>query len=90
VGLIARSFIDGKFIGRSTAGIDGVGEHMVDGGVARLDPADAAALVQLQREFEPFRAEPAGAATALGANHDPAVAFADGLAIMGFSTKLWS
>jgi len=45
VGLIARSFIDGKFIGRSTAGIDGVGEHMVDGGVARLDPADAAALV---------------------------------------------
>jgi hypothetical protein len=31
---------------------------MVDGGVARLDPADAAALVQLQWEFEPFRAEP--------------------------------
>ena len=53
---IQDRFLAGFAIGVS-AGIDGVGEHMVDGGVARLDPADAAALVQLQREFEPFRAE---------------------------------
>lgn len=40
------------------AGIDGVGEHVVDGGVARLDPSDLAALPHLQWEFEPLRAEP--------------------------------
>jgi len=40
------------------AGIDRVGQHMVDGGVARLDPADLGALVHLQWECEPFRAEP--------------------------------
>src|SRR5262249_43749531 len=41
-----------------SAGVDGVGEHLVDGGVARLDPSDLAALMHLQREFEPLRAEP--------------------------------
>ena len=40
------------------AGINRVGEHVVDGGVSRLDPSDLAALVHLQREFEPLRAEP--------------------------------
>src|SRR5499433_1041468 len=50
--LVAGSSID------ISAGIDGVGEHVVDGGVARLDPSDLAALMHLQREFEPLRAEP--------------------------------
>src|SRR5215469_7103308 len=50
--LVAGSAID------VSAGVDGVGEHVVDGGVARLDPSDLAALVHLQREFEPLRAEP--------------------------------
>ena len=50
--LVAGSAID------VSAGIDGVGEHVVDGGVARLDPSDFAALMHLQREFEPLRAEP--------------------------------
>src|SRR5262249_4222996 len=40
------------------AGVDGAGEHLVDGGVARLNPLDLASLMHLQREFEPFRAEP--------------------------------
>ena len=50
--LVAGSAID------VSAGIDGVGEHLVDGGVARLDPSDLAALMHLQREFETLRAEP--------------------------------
>ena len=50
--LLAGSAID------VSAGINGVGEHLVDGGVARLDPSDLAALMHLQREFEPLRAEP--------------------------------
>src|SRR5947209_664842 len=50
--LVAGSAID------VSAGVDGVGEHLVDGGVARLDPSDLAALMHLQREFEPLRAEP--------------------------------
>jgi hypothetical protein len=29
-----------------SAGVDGVGEHLVDGGVARLDPSDLAALMK--------------------------------------------
>src|SRR5499433_2984994 len=41
-----------------SAGVDRVGEHLVDGGVARLDPSDLAALMHLQWEFEPLRAEP--------------------------------
>ena len=41
-----------------SAGVDGVGEHLVNGGVARLDPSDLAALMHPQREFEPLRAEP--------------------------------
>ena len=41
---IQDRFLAGFAIGVG-AGIDRVGEHMVDGGVARLDPADAAALV---------------------------------------------
>ena len=32
--------------------IDGVCEHLVDGGIARLDPSDVAALMHPQREFE--------------------------------------
>jgi hypothetical protein len=40
------------------AGVDGVGEDVVDSGVARLDPSDLVALMHPQREFEPFRAEP--------------------------------
>ena len=40
------------------AGIDRVGQHMVDGGVARLDPADLGVCMHLQRECDPFRAEP--------------------------------
>jgi hypothetical protein len=50
--LVAGSAID------VSAGVDGVGEHLVDGSVARLDPSDLAALMHLQREFEPLRAEP--------------------------------
>jgi len=50
--LVAGSAID------VSAGVDGVGEHLVDGGVARLDPSDLAALMHLEREFEPLRAEP--------------------------------
>src|SRR6201993_2604013 len=50
--LVAGSAID------VSAGVDGVGEHLVDGGVARLDPSDLAALIHPQREFEPLRAEP--------------------------------
>ena len=50
--LVAGSAID------VSAGVDGVGEHLVDGGVARLDPSDLAALMPLQRELEPLRAEP--------------------------------
>src|ERR1017187_6176643 len=38
------------------AGIDGVRQHVVDSGVARLDPTDPAALVHLPREAEPFAA----------------------------------
>ena len=38
------------------AGVDGVGEDVVDGGVACLDPADLVSLMHPQREFEPFRA----------------------------------
>src|SRR5256886_1494640 len=45
------------------AGIDGVGEYVVDSGVARVDPTNPAALVHLQREGEPFRAEPEPDAT---------------------------
>src|SRR5499427_9269572 len=41
-----------------SAGVDGVGEHLVDGGIARLDPSDVAALMHPQREFQPLRAEP--------------------------------
>jgi hypothetical protein len=40
------------------AGINRVGEHVVDGGAARLDPSDLAALMHPQREFEPLRTEP--------------------------------
>src|SRR6516164_278885 len=50
--LVAGSAID------VSAGVGGVGEHPVDGGVARLDPSDLAALMHLQRDFEPLRAEP--------------------------------
>src|SRR5215472_11523961 len=50
--LVAGSAID---VG---AGVDRVGEHLVDGSVARLDPSDLAALMHLQWEFEPLRAEP--------------------------------
>jgi hypothetical protein len=39
--LVAGSAID------VSAGVDGVGEHLVDGGVARLDPSDLAALMHL-------------------------------------------
>jgi hypothetical protein len=35
----------------------------VDSGVARVDPTNPTALVQLQREGEPFRAEPEPDAT---------------------------
>ena len=56
-GGIQDRFLAGLAIGVG-AGIDGVGEDMVDGSVACLDPADLAALVHLQREFVPFRAEP--------------------------------
>src|SRR5437762_7117006 len=31
-------------------GVDGVGEHLVDGGVVRLEPSDLASLLHLQRE----------------------------------------
>src|SRR5262249_60652437 len=41
-----------------SAGVDGVGEHLVEGGIARLDPSDVAALMHPQREFQPPRAEP--------------------------------
>src|SRR6516225_7886369 len=37
--LLARSAID------VSAGVDGVGEHLMDGGVARFDPSDVAALM---------------------------------------------
>ena len=50
-GGIEDDFMAGSAIDVS-AGIDGVGEHVVDGGVARLDPSDLAALMHLQREFE--------------------------------------
>src|SRR5262249_13935402 len=50
--LVAASAID------VSAGVDRVGEHLVDGGVARLDPSDLAALMHLQWEFESLRAEP--------------------------------
>ena len=40
------------------AGIDGICENMVDGGVAGLDPADLGALMHLQRECKPFGAKP--------------------------------
>src|SRR5499427_3708728 len=56
-GGIEDDLVSGSSIDVS-AGIDGVGEHVVDGGVARLDPSDLAALMHLQREFEPLRAEP--------------------------------
>src|SRR5215813_7492481 len=56
-GGIEDDFMAGSAIDVS-AGIDGVGEHVVDGGVARLDPSDLAALMHLQREFETLRAEP--------------------------------
>src|SRR2546421_6231911 len=39
--LVAGSAID------VSAGVDGVGEHLVDGGVARLDPSDLAALMHI-------------------------------------------
>src|SRR5437764_13214978 len=50
--LVAGSAVD------VSAGVDGVGKDLVNGGVARLDPSDLAALMHLQREFEPLRAEP--------------------------------
>src|ERR1700741_4979517 len=50
--LVAGSAID------VSAGVDGVGEHLVDGGVARLNPSDLAALMHPQREFEALRADP--------------------------------
>src|SRR5215472_8423649 len=56
-GGIEDDLLAGSPIGVS-AGIDRIGEHMVDGGVARLNPSDLAALMHLQREFEPLRAEP--------------------------------
>src|SRR6266567_5734630 len=40
------------------AGTLGVGQHVMDGGVARLDPADLCAGIHLQRQFEPFGMEP--------------------------------
>src|SRR5215467_2438291 len=49
--LVAGSAID------VSAGVDRVGEHLVDGSVC-LDPSDLAALMHLQWEFEPLRAEP--------------------------------
>src|SRR5947208_16821143 len=52
-----------SFAIRVGAGIDGVGEHVVDSGVARVDPTNLAALVHLQREGESFRAEPEPDAT---------------------------
>ena len=39
-------------------GIDGIAQDVVDGRVARLDPADLGAGVHLQGELEPFGAEP--------------------------------
>src|ERR1700756_337962 len=45
------------------AGIDGVGEHVVDSGIARVDPTNPAALVHLQRKGELLRAEPEPDAT---------------------------
>jgi hypothetical protein len=56
--LAAAGGIKDRFLAGFAIGIDGVGEHVVDGGVARLDPADLGALMHLQREFEPLRAEP--------------------------------
>jgi hypothetical protein len=62
--LVAGSAID------LSAGVDGVGEHPVDGGVARLDPSDLAALMHLQREFDKAngQATPEFAARRLVAN----------------------
>ena len=39
-------------------GIDGIAQDVVDGRVARLDPADLGAGMHLQGELEPFGAEP--------------------------------
>ena len=39
-------------------GIDGIGQHVVNGRVARVDPADVVALVHLQRKRQTFRTEP--------------------------------
>ena len=43
--------IEDDFLARSSisigAGIDGIGQHVVDSGVARLDPSDLAALMHL-------------------------------------------
>lgn len=45
------------------AGIDGIGQDLVDGGVACLDRADLGAGVQLQREREPLGLKPEPNAT---------------------------
>lgn len=45
------------------AGTDGIGQDLVDGGVACLDPADLGTGVQLQREFEPLGTKPEPNAT---------------------------
>src|SRR3954464_8634941 len=40
------------------ASIDGIGEHVVDGSVACVDPANLRALVHLEGKAEPFGPEP--------------------------------
>ena len=40
------------------AGIGGICENVVDGGVAGLDPSDLSALVHLQGERQPFGTKP--------------------------------
>ena len=39
-------------------GIDGIGQHVVNGRVTRVDPAHLVALVYLQRKRQTFRPEP--------------------------------
>ena len=36
-------------------GIDGIGQHVVNSGVARIDPADVVTLVHLHRKRQAFR-----------------------------------
>src|SRR5437868_10725861 len=50
--LVAGSAVDVR------AGVDGVGKELVNGGVARLDASELCALMHLEWEFEPLRAEP--------------------------------